>query len=227
MSRSRKWLWLLVGSIGVAVLAVVVAPFVYIHFIQADPPARLSLSSDGTANGARVGIDGKWAATSASSVGYRINEVLFGQKSEAVGRTNKVTGQMVLSGMTVRSASFTVDMTAVTSDKDQRDEQFHGRIMDTATYPTATFTLTSPIELGEVPAQQKVVTATAAGQLSMHGTTKSVTLSLKAKRNGNTIEVNGSLNIVFADWGIGNPSFGPVTTEDHGLLEFLVVFAPA
>jgi len=222
-------LWWLGGSVGIAVLAVVVAPFVYIHFIQADPPARLGFSSDGTAVGApaRVGIEGKWAATSASSVGYRINEVLFGQKSEAVGRTNKVAGQMVISGTTVRSASFTVDMTAVTSDKDQRDEQFHGRIMDTATYPTASFTLSSPIDLGEVPAEQKVVTATAAGQLTMHGTTKSVTLPLQAKRNGNTIEVNGSLNIVFADWGIGNPSFGPVTTEDHGLLEFLIVFAPA
>jgi NAD(P)-dependent dehydrogenase (short-subunit alcohol dehydrogenase family) len=31
----------------------------------------------------------------------------------------------------------------------------------------------------------------------------------------------------FADWGISNPSFGPVTTEDNGILEFSLVFVPA
>jgi hypothetical protein len=34
--------------------------------------------------------------------------------------------------------------------------------------------------------------------------------------------VNGSIPVVFADYGISNPSGGPATTEDHGILEFLV-----
>ena len=97
--------------------------------------------------------------------------------------------------------------------------------MDTATYPTATFGLTSPIEFGSVPADQAVVSVNGIGKLTMHGTTKAVTIPLKAKRNGATIEVNGSLPITFADWNIPNPSFGPVTTQDHGVLEFLLVFA--
>ena len=30
---------------------------------------------------------------------------------------------------------------------------------------------------------------------------------------------------LFADYGIPNPSFGAVSTEDHGSIEFLMVFA--
>jgi len=50
---------------------------------------------------------------------------------------------------------------------------------------------------------------------------------LAAQRSGNTIQVSGSIPITFADWSIPNPSFGPVTTQDHGTLEFLVNFAKA
>jgi polyisoprenoid-binding protein YceI len=228
--RRRKWLWIIGGGVVLIVLGTVVAPFVYIHFIEPDAPSRLTLTAGTTVPSASGGssggsIEGTWAPTSASSVGYRVNEVLFGQNSEAVGRTNKVTGQLVIAGTTVKTATFTVDMTSVSSDKSQRDGQFQGRIMDTATYPTATFQLTTPIEFGSVPADQFVVSVNGIGKLTMHGTTKAVTIPLEAKRNGATLEVNGSLPITFADWNIPNPSFGPVTTQDHGVLEFLLVFA--
>jgi hypothetical protein len=58
----------------------------------------------------------------------------------------------------------------------------------------------------------------------MHGVTKSVTFQVSAKRASGTIEVSGSIPIVFADWNISNPSGGPATTEDHGILEFLINF---
>ena len=48
---------------------------------------------------------------------------------------------------------------------------------------------------------------------------------MKARLNGDHIEVTGSMNIVFDDWGIGNPSGGPATTANNGLLEFLAVFS--
>jgi hypothetical protein len=39
------------------------------------------------------------------------------------------------------------------------------------------------------------------------------------------IEVSGSIPIPFANWDIGNPSFaGFVTTQNHGVLEFLIKF---
>jgi hypothetical protein len=46
-----------------------------------------------------------------------------------------------------------------------------------------------------------------------------------AQRNGDQLEINGSLDIQFADWGIPNPSIGPISTEDHGVLELLIILA--
>jgi polyisoprenoid-binding protein YceI len=169
-------------------------------------------------------IDGTWTATPESVLGYRVKEMLFGQDAEGVGRTNAVTGEMEIDGTTVTAAEFTVDMTTVQSDEDRRDNQFNGSIMDTATFPTSTFTLTAPIELTSEPADLEEVTATATGELTLRGETRPVTFDVVARRNGTNIEVNGTIPIVFADWGIPNPSRPGISTEDNGLLEFLLVF---
>jgi polyisoprenoid-binding protein YceI len=223
MRRLAKWV--AIGAIGVVVL-VVGGTYVYIHFIEGDAPAPLAITSDDGAasSGTAVPIAGTWQPTSASEVGYRVNENLFGQDATAVGRTNAVTGEIVIDGKVVKSATFTVELTKVSSDKTQRDAQFQGRIMDTADFPTATFKLTTPITLTSVPANGEVVTYKATGDLTLHGKTQPVTFTLKAKRSGSTLDVNGSIAITFDDWGIPNPTFGPVSTDDHGELEFLLVF---
>jgi polyisoprenoid-binding protein YceI len=156
-----------------------------------------------------------------------VKEVLFGQSTEGVGRTNAITGNLTIDGTTVQSGDFTVDMTTVQSDEGNRDRQFNGRIMDTSTYPTATFELTQPIELGSIPAEGEQISASATGNLTLRGVTKPVTFDVKARLNGGNVEVDGSIPIVFADWDIPNPSFGPASTEDNGLLEFLLVFSQA
>ena len=55
-------------------------------------------------------------------------------------------------------------------------------------------------------------------------TTKAVTVELTVQRDGDTVNVSGSIPVTFADYGIANPSFGPVTTEDNGEVEFLLAF---
>ena len=68
-------------------------------------------------------------------VGYRVNEVLFGQNNVAVGRTNAVTGSITVDGTSVGSASFTAQMADVHSDQSERDGQFDGRIMEVFAVP--------------------------------------------------------------------------------------------
>ncbi len=209
----------------------------YVEFIKDEAPARLTLKgtgepatsdiSGGTGSADTSGVEGTWKATSGSEAGYRVNEVLLGRTAEAAGRTDDVTGELVIAGNQVTAATVTVDMTTVTSDENRRDNQFRGRIMNVATYPTSTFKLTQPIDLGDLPADGEKITVPATGELTLHGTTKTITLDLVARRNGANIEVNGTIPITFAQWGIPNPSFGPVTTEDHGELELLVVFTRA
>jgi len=55
-----------------------------------------------------------------------------------------------------------------------------------------------------------------------------VTFTLTAERKGANIEVAGDIPVLFADYDIQNPSIGGfVTTQNHGLLEFLLVFSKA
>jgi polyisoprenoid-binding protein YceI len=226
MRNKKTWI------IGIPVLLIVVfvgGPFVYINFIQGDPPAKLKLGTVKTAtpddsSSTDASIDGSWTVASGSAVQYRVPEVLFGQGTTAVGKTDAVTGEMTIAGTSVNAANFTADLTKVTSDESNRDRQFQGRIMDTATFPTATFKLTAPIDLGSVPANGVKVTKQATGDLTLRGKTKSVTFDILAQRNGDTIETNGTIPIVFDDYGIPAPSFGPAEVEDHGELVFLVNF---
>ena len=243
LTRPRHWVrWLLVAIAGLVVLAAA-GPFIYIHFFNGSTPAALSLSptstpastSGSTASGtpasiatastaAAGSVGGTWTVGSGSIVGYRVNEVLLGQSATAVGRTTSVTGHLTITGTTVTAAAFSVPMATVHSDKSQRDAQFDGRIMDVSQYPTGTFTLTSPIDLAPLPAAGVIKEYTAHGDLTLHGMTRAVTFTLTAERKGSQIEVAGDIPVLFADYNIQNPSFaGFVTTQDHGLLEFLLV----
>jgi polyisoprenoid-binding protein YceI len=228
MARIRGWQrWLIVGVVVVAVLAVA-GPYVYIHFIEGKAPKRLSLSSQNSTgttadpSAANTPLDGNWKVTTGSQAGYRVSEILFGQHNEAVGRTTAVTGDATITGTKVTAANVTVDLTKVSSDRTKRDDQFQHRIMDTSSFPTATFKLTQGIDLPSTTGQ---VSTKATGDLTAHGVTKPAVADLQAQRSGDTIRVSGSIPVTFANWNIPNPSFGPISTEDHGLIEFLVVFA--
>jgi polyisoprenoid-binding protein YceI len=169
-------------------------------------------------------VSGAWTATSESTLGYRVKEVLGGVDTEGVGRTSQVEGEIVLEGTTLTSARFTVDVASITSDSSRRDSQFTGRIMDAAAYPEATFELTNPVDLERIPAAGERITVEVTGDLTLRGTTKSVTFPLTAEYSGTQIAVLGNIEIVFADYGIPNPSNNFVTTGDNGLLEFILVF---
>lgn len=169
----------------------------------------------------------EWVVTDASSLGYRVKEVLFGVDTEAVGRTNQITGSFVIDGTSVAGGEFVVDVASITSDESRRDGQFRGRIMTTDEFPTAVFTLTQPIELGTDVAEGATVSTEATGDLTLRGVTNSVTFPLEAKLENGKIGVLGNIPVLFADYGIENPSIGGITTEDNGLLEFVLVFEPA
>jgi polyisoprenoid-binding protein YceI len=227
----RRWRWIVAAVVVVVVLAVA-APFVYIHFIEGPAPAKLALpTAHSTAPSAASGnnsgaadVEGTYQVGPGSEAGYRVTEVLVGQNSTAVGRTSKIWGSVTISGASVTSATFTVDMASIESDQSERNAQFDDRIMDVAQYPTATLKLTTPIALGSIPPVGSKVTYTATGDLTMHGVTRRVTFSLTAERSADGIDALADLPIAFADWNIANPSIGGfVTTDSSGTLEVLVL----
>jgi polyisoprenoid-binding protein YceI len=233
MARPRRGRlrWWLLGVLVVLVVMVVGGTWLYIHVIKGPAPTPLGLKSGASSttsagSGAATAVAGTWRVSSGSVVGYRVNEVLAGQKNVAVGRTSDITGNLRISGSTVSAASFTVPMDTVKSDQTGRDAQFNERIMETSSYPTGTLSLTAPIALGALPAVGVIRAYHASADLTLHGHTRRVTFALAAERTAAGLEISGSIPILFADWEIGNPSFaGFVTTQNHGLLEFLIKFS--
>jgi len=229
----HRYRWLLI-AFGVLIAAPIVGTFLYLNVIRDDPAERLSLddvtttTGDGTTtpDGAATsdGIDGAWTLGEGSIVGYRVSEELFGQSAEAVGRSEGVTGSLTIDGTTVTAASFEVDMSTFESDESRRDGQFEGRIMEVAEFPTATFELTEPIELGEEPADGADLEVEATGDLTLHGVTQEVTIPLVGRRDGSTFAVNGTVTVTFADYDIDDPSGGPASVGSDGELEVLLVF---
>lgn len=216
--------WLLIGVAGIVVIGFV-GSFIYTRNAEKNVPERLDAAPSVEASvDPDVTLPGTWAVAEGSEVGYRVKEILFGQDSEAVGRTSEITGSFTIDGNSLTEGSFEVDMASVTSDQSRRDGQFKGRIMEVETYPTATFELTEPMNLSQINDQQTQGEATATGNLTVHGVTKEVTFDIKGIRNGGQIQITGSIPIVFADYNIDNPSGGPAQTEDSGLLEFALNF---
>jgi polyisoprenoid-binding protein YceI len=120
----------------------------------------------------------------------------------------------------VTAVEMTADLTTLQSDDDRRDGQLRRQALETGAFPMATFTLTQPIELAAVPAEGEVVSATATGDLTLHGQTRSVEIPIQAVLSGDTVTVTGSIEIVFADYGISQPnSFMVLSIDDSGIME--------
>ena len=232
---SRRWK-LIIGVVVLAAVAVVGGPWVYINFVR--EPAADSFVSEATttstdsATAAQSVVPtpvlsdatGTWNVVAESQVGYRVNEVLFGQRVTAVGRTSGVTGSVTIVDLTVTDAEFTADLTTVKSDDPRRDAQFEGRIMDVLNYPTAGFVLTSPITI-DPTALAGTVTHQASGSLTLRGVTKPVSVTIVSTVRDSEILLAGEIAVVFADWSIPNPSLPGISTEDSGVLEFQLVLS--
>jgi polyisoprenoid-binding protein YceI len=194
------------------------------------PPATTTAATAATAettastvSTADAGVDGTWTISQDSTLGYRVQEVLGGVDTEGAGRTNQVTGELTIAGTQVTAVEFTVDMASVTSDSDRRDGQFRSRIMSTDEFPTSTFVLTSPIDIGATPAEGVTVEATATGDLTLRGVTNSVTFPVQAKLESGRIGVLGTIPVRFSDYGIPDPSNAFAAVKDNGTLEFVLV----
>lgn len=166
-----------------------------------------------------------WTIVEGSEVGYRVAEVLFGIDTEGVGRTESVTGSIILSGTSMTSAEFSVDVASMQSDDGRRDGQFRGRIMETDEFPTASFQLTEPVDLGVSATEGTAVETTISGELTMHGVTNPVSFDISAKVEGGRLGVIGSVPVVFADYDILDPSISGIKVEPEGLVEFVLIFS--
>jgi polyisoprenoid-binding protein YceI len=222
----RKW-WPLyvVGAMATGLAAT------YFLFFTPDSVAELSLGDSATAAPVDASdLSGTWSPTADSVAGYRVREQLamLPAPSDAVGRTSAVTGTVQIEdgggSITALSGSLIeVDLTTLQSDESRRNERIRTSALETNAFPTATFELTEDVDVPAAIRDGETVTVDAAGELTLHGVTRTVTIPLQIRLSGNAVEILGSFDIDMADYDIDVLSFGGfVSVEDSGTMEFVL-----
>jgi polyisoprenoid-binding protein YceI len=238
LARWKKW------ALGGGVALIALAALSIWWFLRDDAPKAVNLDAavgaiDAGGSASADGVAGDWTVdttvgefnfddSTGSFVGFRVAEQLSGIGSAtAVGRTPSVSGTMTIDGTTLTAATIEADMTELTTNDSRRD----GRARDalgTSQFPTATFVLTAPIDLGDAAKTGTKTAVIASGDLTVHGVTKSVQIPLEAQLTGNTIVVVGSLDVLFSDFGVTAPTAPIVlSVDDHGQMELQLFFRRA
>ena len=192
---------------------------------SSDPVASADTTTDGD-------VAGTWTITEAIA-GYRVREQLASlpAESDAVGRTSDVTGSITLEGggdaVQLTGGTIEVDTTTIASDEGRRDNRMRNEGLETDAFPTASFTITQPVD---VPAAALAGTAsdlTLIGDLTLHGVTKSVEIPAQAQLVDGVVQVAGSLTFPLSDFDIVAPNVGGfiVSIADDGTLEFAASFS--
>jgi polyisoprenoid-binding protein YceI len=239
MSTRRKF----IAGIGALLAAgVVAAAGAWYFVIRTDSPppvslagavqaVRASTSTEGmsTSDASAADLAGTWTVVQGANsfVGYRVDEQLAGVGAvTAVGRTTAIQGSLSFDGSAITATNITADVSKLASDKSQRDGALRMQALESAKYPNATFALTSPISISELPDDGETVTQTINGKLTLHGVTREVSMQVQGVLDGNQLVVVGTTNIAFADYGIAKPqSMAVLSIDDHGTMELQLVFA--
>jgi polyisoprenoid-binding protein YceI len=217
--RRRWWRWILLGA-GALVVLVFAAAALFIKLSPDLPPLALPAARASAPVGPPGGT---WAVGPGSVAGFRVRETVLGFSNDVVGRTNSVTGTLAISGERVTRASFRIDLTTI-NENGKSQPQF-ATSLGTGTHPVATAILTRPVTLGSGFAKGATIRLAAAGQLTMRGVSRRVTITISCRRDGSALQASGSIPVAFSGWGIRAPTgFGPVgSLADHGTAEFRLV----
>lgn len=228
------------GALALAAAAAIAGPMIYRDLIAAPAADAPSLTSEETgeedestsdaAAGAEIdpgSLVGTWSVAEDSEAGYRVDEVLNGSDVTVTGRTDDVTGTFTIgeSGLTLESAELVVDVASIETDSSNRDEYFRSEALRTDEFPEATFVLSEPVTLESAPASGDVVQTEATGELTIAGTTQTVTAEIELRSDGETAEIAGSIPITFSDFDVEAPNLGFVSVEDSGAVEFQLTAA--
>ncbi|MCB7135384.1 YceI family protein [Cellulosimicrobium marinum] len=229
MSRSARWI---VVSVALALVVVLLAPFVYSELTEGRTPPPLGLQTPGEpsldvdppAPGA-FDADGRWAVNPGSAAGFRAEllDVPEGD-AEVVGTTDDVTGSVeVRDGEVVRATVENRTATLTTGDAEQ--DRLVRQVLEVDLNPTATFALTSPLDVSALEETTDAVHLEASGTLTLRGETQPVTAALEAQRSGEGVVVAGAISVRFSDFGLTLAPSSPVQVDDQGTVEMRLVLA--
>ncbi len=169
---------------------------------------------------------------SQSEVHYEVDETLFDQNNRlntAIGRTKAVAGDLLIDFNTPANSqlgTFVIDISQFQSDESRRDNFIRRQGLESARYPTATFTTKSIDGLPTQVQPGQSITFKITGDLTVKTTTKSVTWDVTLTANKDKVTGEAVTNILLSDFGAGPLQLPMLQTKDQAKLVFDFVALP-
>ncbi|WP_055780648.1 YceI family protein [Agreia sp. Leaf210] len=173
-----------------------------------------------------AGLSGDWAVADGSEAGYTIDAVVNGSALTVTGTTDHVTGSAIVDDSVLTGATIVVEVASITTDNAARDAYFRGPALDADDFPTALFTLTTPIPLNDDLVGGTPVVVAASGDLTLHGVSRPVDVSLTATLQNGRLTLAGTVPVSFGDYGIAPIDLGFARVNDQGSIDFALSVSP-
>lgn len=157
-----------------------------------------------------------------TTASYAVEETFLNDNNRlatAVGKTSQVSGDLALNyaAPSRSTGSFSVDISALTSDSARRDNAIRGRWLESATYPLATFVIRSITDMPANPQEGQPVTFKMQGDMTVRQVTRAVEWDVTATLSGNTLTGAATTFIMMADFGVTPPDIIGVLRVKDGV----------
>jgi len=176
---------------------------------------------------ASVGLERFAIVPEESQVSYHVGETFFNEDNRfnvAVGVTHGVQGEILVDRAHPRQSrvgTITVDISQFTSDSGRRDRAIRRRWLESARYPTATFTPTAIEGLPDAIVEGQEIPVRISGNLRVRDVTRPVMFSGPLKLQGATLTGTVRATIQMTDFGFDPPSIlGFLKAENQATLDF-------
>jgi len=176
---------------------------------------------------ASVGLERFAIVPEESQVSYHVGETFFNEDNRfyvAVGVTHGVQGEILVDRAHPRQSrvgTITVDISQFTSDSGRRDRAIRRRWLESARYPTATFTPTAIEGLPDAIVEGQETPVRISGNLRVRDVTRAVMFSGPLKLQGATLTGTVRATIQMTDFGFDPPSIlGFLKAENQATLDF-------
>ncbi|MDE3077307.1 MAG: YceI family protein [Chloroflexota bacterium] len=153
-----------------------------------------------------------------------MRELLAGHatKSDAVESTQAISGALLLSpkGAVLPGSKLELELSALSSDRDRRDNFIKRSVLETSRYPNVEFVPKQAQGLDGLPPASGQVTFKLLGDATVHGVTKPMTWDVTAQCSGQGCNGTATSSFTLTEFGMTPPRIGPVLeVEDQGRLE--------
>lgn len=200
-------------------------------------PAAVAPAAGGATNSAdaapRGGAVALVTAPGGNQARYRIREQLARIEfpSDAVGTTDAIRGALILGddgAVDPERSRFTIDLTALRSDSDRRDNYVRRNTLRTELHPEATFAPTA-MEGAPVPLPTEgTLHVRITGDLAINGVVRSTTWDARVRSSGGTFEGTAHTEFSFGEFDMPIPRVASVlSVTDRIRLEYDFVLVPA